>query len=111
MKQFDIWLANLNPQKGSEVGKVRPVVIIQTNLLNKQDHPSTLICPITTNLVGENYLRVPVIKTNSGLKTDSEILVDQIRAIDNKRLINKIGGLDKLTQDKLKNRLRLILEL
>ncbi len=47
-KQFDIWTADLNPTIGTEPGKVRPVVIVQTDLLNS-DHPSTIICPITSN--------------------------------------------------------------
>jgi mRNA interferase MazF len=49
IKQYEIWIADLNPRFGTETGKTRPVVIIQTDLLNKH-HPSTIICPITTNI-------------------------------------------------------------
>jgi mRNA interferase MazF len=49
-KQFEIWIADLNPQIGTEPGKTRPVLIVQTNLLNSIPHPSTIICPITTNV-------------------------------------------------------------
>ncbi|MFN5009376.1 MAG: type II toxin-antitoxin system PemK/MazF family toxin, partial [Bacteroidota bacterium] len=49
MKQYEIWLANMNPSKGTEVGKVRPVVIVQTDLLN-DFHPSLIVCPLTTNV-------------------------------------------------------------
>ncbi len=48
-RQFEVWVADLDPQFGTETGKKRPVVIIQNNLLN-QIHPSTIICPITTNV-------------------------------------------------------------
>jgi len=48
-KQFEICLADLNPKFGTESGKTRPVLIVQSNLLNKV-HPSTIICPITTNV-------------------------------------------------------------
>lgn len=48
-KQFEIWIADLNPRMGTETGKVRPVIIVQTDLLNSV-HPSTIICPITTNV-------------------------------------------------------------
>ncbi|WP_086541261.1 type II toxin-antitoxin system PemK/MazF family toxin [Algoriphagus antarcticus] len=41
MKQNKLWLANLNPARGTEPGKIRPVVIIQTNLLDQTEHPST----------------------------------------------------------------------
>jgi mRNA interferase MazF len=57
IKQFDIWIADLEPRRGTETGKVRPVLILQTDLL--KDHPSTVICPITTNVIsGSDILRV-----------------------------------------------------
>lgn len=94
IKQFEIWLADLNPQIGTEAGKTRPVLIIQTDLLNKIPHPSTIICPITTNVKkGSEILRVHITRKDSGLDRISDIMIDQIRAIDNKRLIKKIGKL------------------
>jgi mRNA interferase MazF len=54
VKQYGIWLADLNPQIGTEAGNTIPVLIIQTNLLDKVSHPSTLICPITTNIKKES---------------------------------------------------------
>lgn len=51
-KQFDIWFADLNPQIGTEPGKTRPEVIIQTNLLN-ETHLSTIIYPIIVNVNAE----------------------------------------------------------
>lgn len=109
IKQFDIWLANLNPAKGTEPGKTRPVVIIQTDLLN-DTHLSTIICPITTNVMPEiELLRVHLKKGQ--LDKLSDILVDQIRAIDNTRLLKKIGQLNKDQREKLKNNLRVVLDL
>lgn len=55
IKQFESWLANLNPAKGTNPVKVCPVVIIQTNLLN-DSHPYVIICPITTNVLPESEL-------------------------------------------------------
>ena len=49
INQYDIWLADLNPTAGTEPGKTRPVIIMQTDLLNG-NHLSTIICPITTNV-------------------------------------------------------------
>ena len=93
IKQFDIWVADLEPQRGTETGKVRPVLIVQTNLLNNE-HPSTLICPITTNVEKESeILRVHIKKGSANLKIESDIMIDQLRAIDNRRLLNKIGEL------------------
>jgi mRNA interferase MazF len=109
INQFDIWLADLNPSKGTEPGKTRPVVVIQTDLLN-ETHPSTIICPITTNVQKDiDILRVHLKKTQ--LDKWSDILVDQIRAIDNKRFITKLGHLTNDQKAKLKNNIRIVLDL
>lgn len=109
IKQFDIWLADLNPRMGTEPGKTRPVVIIQTNLLN-EFHPSTLVCPITSNVNKDiNLLRVHLRKNQ--LDKPSDVLVDQIRAIDNTRLINKLGALTNEQIKILQQNLRIVLDL
>lgn len=109
IKQYDIWLANLNPSKGTEPGKTRPVVIIQTDLLN-ETHLSTVICPITTNVNKEIELLRVHLKAGQ-LDNTSDILVDQIRAIDNRRLIKKLGELTKDQKIRLKSNLRIVLDL
>lgn len=109
INQYEIWLANLNPSKGSEPGKIRPVAVVQTNLLN-EIHLSTLICPITTNVLPEvKILRVALAKNQ--LNEMSDILVDQPRAIDNRRFIKKIGKLTKEQIAQLKENLRIVLDL
>jgi mRNA interferase MazF len=109
IRQFDIWLANLNPGKGTEPGKTRPVVVVQTDLLN-DTHLSTLICPLTTNIQPKlEYLRVHLSKGQ--LESLSDVLVDQVRAIDNTRFISKLGRLTQNQQIKLKANLRIMLDL
>jgi mRNA interferase MazF len=109
IKQYDIWLANLNPSRGTEPGKTRPVVIVQTNLLN-EEHLSTLVCPVTTNVNPEiELLRVHLKKGQ--LDKPSDILVDQIRAIDNRRLIKKVGSLTKDQVTRLKENIKVVLDL
>ena len=94
IKQFEIWIADLNPQIGTEPGKTRPVLVIQTDLLNKLPHPSTIVCPITTNIEMEaDILRVHLKKGMANLHENCDIMIDQIRAIDNKRLVKKVGNL------------------
>ena len=109
IKQYDIWLADLNPRRGTEPGKTRPVVIVQTDLLNEL-HPSSVICPITTNVKPDiELLRVHLRKEL--LHKPSDILVDQVRAIDNQRLLKRLGQLTKEQRDTLKNNLRIVLDL
>jgi len=83
----------------AETGKTRPVAIIQTDLLNKF-HPSTIVCPITTNVKPDvEILRVHLTKGSARLTEDCDIMIDQIRASDNKGLLKKIG---ELNQEKLR---------
>ena len=108
IKQYDIWLADLNPPNGTEPGKTRPVVIIQTDLLN-EIHPSTIICPVTTNVqMNVQLLRIHLKKHQ--LAKLSDVLVDQIRAIDNKRLIKQLGKLSRDQIHKLKHNIRIVLD-
>jgi mRNA interferase MazF len=108
INQYDIWLADLNPSRGTEPGKTRPVVVLQTDLLN-ETHLSTIICPISTNVLPDvDILRVHL--NRNQLDKLSDILVDQIRAIDNKRLLQKLGELTKDQRLKLKENLRIVLD-
>jgi mRNA interferase MazF len=111
VKQFDLWIADLNPRIGTETGKVRPVVIIQTDLLNKS-HPSTVVCLITTNVQPESeILRVHLTRGTANVKEDCDIMIDQIRAIDNSRFMHRIGQLDEAIIIKIKENIKIILDL
>lgn len=97
----EIWLANLNPGNGTEPGKTRPVLVIQSQALLDVMHPSTLVIPLTTKLInGVRSLRIRI-KAVDQLLEDSDLLVDQIRAIDNKRF--KEGPLTRCSLDFMKN--------
>lgn len=112
VKQFEIWIADLNTQIGTEAGKKRPVLVVQTNLLNKISHPSTLVCPITTNIQKEaEILRVHLKKGMSNLHENCDIMIDQLRAIDNKRLVNKVGDLPKNLIEKVKENISIVIDL
>jgi len=111
IKQFEIWIADLNPRMGTETGKVRPVIVVQTDLLNKE-HPSTVVCPITTNVKPDSeILRVHLRKSKFGLKEDCDVMIDQVRAIDIKRLIKKVGEVDSATADKIGENLKIVLDI
>ena len=110
-KQFEIWLANLEPGFGTEAGKTRPVLVIQTNFLNKV-HPSTIVCPITTAVNPESkILRVNIPKGIGKVKEDCDIMIDQLRAIDNRRLIRKTGEIpDEIAKEVIKS-VKIILDI
>lgn len=109
IKQYDIWLADLQPTIGTEPGKTRPVVVIQTDLINEA-HLSTIICPVTTNVKPEvKLLRVHL--TKKELPQLSDVLVDQIRAIDNRRLVRHLGKLNREQIAALKSNIKIVLDL
>ena len=111
INQFEIWIADLNPQIGKEAGKTRTVLIVQTNLLNKIPHPSTIVCPITTNVKMESeILRVHLKKGTANVLEDCDIMIDQLRAIDNQRFIKKIGNLPVDLAEMVSDNIKLILD-
>lgn len=111
-KQYEIWVADLNPHIGTEPGKTRPVLVVQTDLLNKIPHPSTIICPITTNVKKESeILRVHLKKGTANIHENCDIMIDQIRAIDNSRLMKKVGDLPANLGEKVRENIKVILEL
>jgi len=83
----EVWIADLNPRRGTEPGKTRPVLIVQSQALLDASHPSTLVVPLTTSLVeGAEPLRIRV-PASGRIRRNSDLLIDQLRAIDNRRLI------------------------
>jgi len=112
IKQYEVWIADLNPQIGTESGKTRPVLVLQTNLLNQIPHPSTIICPITSKVkMDSDILRVHLKKGTAGLNQDCDLMIDQIRAVDNRRLLKKIGSLPADLAQKTKDNIKICLDL
>jgi len=106
-----LYLADLNPRAGTEPGKVRPVLVVQTNLLNDAGHPSTWVLPCTTRLTGENLLRVVLPRGIAGNRQDCEVMIDQSRAIDNRRLVRALRPLPRSILAEVADKLRTLGEL
>lgn len=100
MKRGEIWVANLNPNKGSEPGKTRPVIVYQSDVLNEVNHPSTIIIPLTSQIDDNprTTSRLRVTKRDL-LENDSDALIDQIGAISTSRF--KEGPIGSLTGEEL----------
>jgi mRNA interferase MazF len=108
----EVWLANLNPGHGTEPGKTRPVLIVQSQALLDAGHPSTLVIPLTTNLVDDaEPLRVRV-PASGRLPRDSDLLIDQLRAIDNRRFTQgPVTWLDQSLMARVAEAVREVLDL
>ena len=109
IKRGDIVLAGLEPVKGSEQGGVRPVLVIQNDEGNKFS-PTTIIAPITSKEFSKEFpTNVAISKQESRLNNNSTVLLNQIRTIDNSRLIKKIGLLDNFTMNKVNRAIKVSL--
>lgn len=95
----EIWTANLNPNKGSETGKIRPVLILQEDALTAAGLPTVLVVPMTTQFrPGTAALRVGV-PARDRLRAECYVMVEQLRAIDRGRIGE--GPLAVLTADEM----------
>jgi mRNA interferase MazF len=111
VKKGDVFLANLEPVRGSEQGGIRPVLIIQNDISNKYS-PVTIISSITSKIASKEFpTNVFISNRESNLKKDSTILLNQIRTIDKKRLIKKIDSLDNYFLNKVDRALKISLGL
>jgi mRNA interferase MazF len=106
-----LYAADLAPRFGTEPGKIRPVLVIQTDLLNETGHPSTWVLPCTTRLTGTNLLRVELPRRIAGNPKDCELMIDQSRAIDNRRFRRLLGRLPESLLREVKEKLRKLAEL
>ena len=89
-KRGGIYLANFNPSKGTEPGKIRPCLVMQSDLLNQAGHPSTTVLPLTTQLIEDAAPLRYRISARDGLRSDSDIMLDQTRTIDNRRITSDL---------------------
>jgi mRNA interferase MazF len=105
-RRAELWSADLKPRRGGEPGKVRPVVVVQSDLLNETGHPSTWVLPCTTLLTGESILRVELPTRIAGNARNCEVMIDQSRAIDRRRLLRRLGRLPAILMREVSEKLR-----
>jgi mRNA interferase MazF len=93
--RYEIWLVRLDPGEGAEIRKTRPAVVVSPNEMNDALN-TVLMCPMTSTRRGWPTRVESTFQGKSG-----EIAIDQMRAVDRKRLIKKLGNADQLTQTAL----------
>ena len=97
VEQYDVYLINLSPTIGHEIKKSRPCVIVSPNEMNEYIG-TVIIAPMTTK--SKKYpTRVPV----SFQKKAGWIVLDQIRTVDKRRLIKKLGNIGETTINEVKS--------
>lgn len=94
-ERFDVYLISLDPTKGSEIKKTRPCLIISPNEMNRHIR-TVIIAPMTSTI--KNY---PTRVTTTFERKKGQIVLDQIRTVDKKRLIKKLGRVSSSSQKKV----------
>lgn len=90
IERGDLFWANLDPTIGVEIQKRRPVIVVSNNAINRYSQ-LVIVLPITTNLNRFSPSHVLLPKGEGGLQQDSKVVTEQIRALDQQRLVSKIG--------------------
>src|SRR5438445_10319875 len=92
-RRGDIYLVNFDPTIGSEIQKTRPALILQNDIGNRHS-PITIVAAITSQVGEQLYpTEVLVMAPEGGLKTNSAVLLNQVRSIDRQRLVKRLGSL------------------
>ena len=112
IRRGEVWLVNLEPVVGKEIGKVRPCLIIQNDIGNERS-PLTIFAPITgvKHLERHYPFQVFVPSGEGGLTKDCIILLDQIRTRDKSRIIEYVGKLSSSTMDQVDQAIKISLQL
>ena len=100
IKRGELYYADLSPVVGSEQGGVRPVLVVQNDTGNKYS-PTVIAAAVTSRI---NKAKLPThieLPQAYGLQKDSVILLEQIRTIDKKRLMSRIGQLPPATMSRV----------
>jgi mRNA interferase MazF len=102
-KRYDIYLADLDPTIGSEISKIRPVVVVSQNAMNR-NLETIVVCPLTSKLHPTWRSRLQIDCAGKA----AEIALDQIRTISQQRLKQKI---DQLSDESATQLRQLIVEM
>jgi mRNA interferase MazF len=99
MRRGEIWIGNLNPNRGSEVGKIRPVLILQADFLTEQGEPTIVVLPLTTQVRKSKEPLHVTISARDRLRQTCQVMPEQPRTLDRARLAD--GPLTKLTPQEM----------
>ena len=106
IKKKDLFLVNFDPTVGAEAKKIRPALVVSNNI-NNAHSPIVSISPITSNVTRVYSFEVEVSAGIGGLRTRSQVMVNQTRAVDKVRLIKRLGYLPDEIMEEINNALKL----
>ena len=108
-KRGEVYLVNFDPTVGAEISKTRPALIIQNNIANKYS-PVTIVAAISSQIDEKIYPTEVFVSTGEGgLERNSLVLLNQIRTIDKRRLVKRLGILKRETMEQVEEALKVSL--
>lgn len=112
IKRGHLYVIDFNPRIKTKPGKLRPALVLQSDLVNEAGYPSTIVVPTTTRLVeNPGILRLRIKQGQGGIVRDSDLLLGQVIAVANESFRQEIGALPNSLMEDLENRIRIILNL
>lgn len=99
MRRGEVWVGNLNPNRGAETGKIRPVLILQADFLTQQGSPTVVVLPLTTQVRPSREPLHVTINARDRLRETCQVMPEQPRTLDRARLAD--GPLTLLTPDEM----------
>ena len=96
-RRGEVWLVSFDPTIGAEIKKTRPALVLQNDIANRYS-PVTIVAAITSQFEERIYPTEVLIKApEAGLTADSVALLNQIRSIDRRRLVRRLGAVRPAT--------------
>ena len=112
IKRGYLFVVDFNPRIRTKPGKLRPALVLQSDLVNEAGYPSTIVIPTTTRLVeNAGILRFRLKKGQGGIARDSDLLLGRVIAVANESFRQETGSLPNSVMEELENRMRIILDL
>lgn len=112
IKRGHLYVIDFNPRIKTKPGKLRPALVLQSDLVNEAGYPSTIVIPTTTRLIeNPGILRLRLKKGQGGIVRDSDLLLGQTIAVANESFRQEIGALPNDLMEEIENRIRIILTL
>jgi mRNA interferase MazF len=111
-RRGEVWLVELDPTRGSEIQKTRPVVVVSSNAMNML--PVRLVLPITTyqQRHAKRIWAVPVEATAAtGLGSRSTVMPEQCRCVSLERFVRLEGTIPPYTIEEIDAALKIVLDL
>ena len=112
IKRGHLYVIDFNPRVKTKPGKLRPAVVLQSDIVNEAGYPSTIVIPTTTRLIADpGILRLRIRKGIGGLAQESDLLLGQLIAVANESFRQEIGVLPDDLREEMERRVRIILSL